>query len=125
MILLVFCYFDILSLIKKKNILGFSAFPASVCLFVCFFRAIDYILIARRIRCSAGVSRKGGTPLFGLVNNDVSKDSPIERIHMTSRRPYWCSKTMKWWPCWCTKKILWELNSFSYVQTFFCSCKLA
>ena len=43
MIRLVFFYFDILSLIKKKNILGFSAFPASVCLFVCFFRAIDYI----------------------------------------------------------------------------------
>ena len=31
---------------------------------------------------------------------------------MTSRRPYWCSKTMKRRPCWCTKKILGELNSF-------------
>ena len=36
----------------------------------------------------------------------------IERFHMTSRRPYWCSKTMKRRPCWCTQKILWELNSF-------------
>ena len=70
MIRLVFFYFDISSLIKKKNILGFGAFPAGVCLFVCFFfRAIDYIIIARRIRCSAGVSRKGRTPLFGLDGN--------------------------------------------------------
>ena len=36
----------------------------------------------------------------------------IERFHMTSRRPYWCSKTIKRRPCWCTKQILWELNSF-------------
>ena len=24
----------------------------------------------------------------------------MERFHMTSRRPYWCSKTMKRRPCW-------------------------
>ena len=36
----------------------------------------------------------------------------IERFHMTSWPPYWCSKTMKRQPCWCNKKILWELNSF-------------
>ena len=36
----------------------------------------------------------------------------IECFHMTSRRPYWCSKTMKRRPCWCPKPILWELNSF-------------
>ena len=31
---------------------------------------------------------------------------------MTSRRPYWCTKTMKWRPCWCSKPFPWELNSF-------------
>ena len=31
---------------------------------------------------------------------------------MTSRRPYWCPKTMKRRPCWCPKPILWELKSF-------------
>ena len=36
----------------------------------------------------------------------------IERFHMTSRWPYWCSKTMKRRPCWCTKTTLRELNSF-------------
>ena len=36
----------------------------------------------------------------------------IECFHMTSRRPYWCPKTMKRRPCWCPKLILWELNSF-------------
>ena len=35
-----------------------------------------------------------------------------ERFHMTSRRPYWCSKTIKRRPRWCSKPILWELNSF-------------
>ena len=36
----------------------------------------------------------------------------IERFHMTSRWPYWCSKTIKRRPCWCTKPVLWELISF-------------
>ena len=36
----------------------------------------------------------------------------IECFHMTSRRPYWCPKTMKRRPCWCPKPDLWELNSF-------------
>ena len=35
-----------------------------------------------------------------------------ECFHMTSRWPYWYSKTMKWWPCWLLKPFLWELNSF-------------
>ena len=37
---------------------------------------------------------------------------PLERFHMTPRRPYWCSKTMNRRPCWGPKPILWELNSF-------------
>ena len=36
---------------------------------------------------------------------------PIERFHMTSRRPCWCSKTKEWRPWWCIKLILWDLNS--------------
>ena len=28
----------------------------------------------------------------------------IESFHMMSQLPYWCSKTMKWWPCWCFNK---------------------
>ena len=39
------------------------------------------------------------------------KNCSIECFHMTSRRPYWCPKTMKRRPCWCPKPILWELNS--------------
>ena len=33
-------------------------------------------------------------------------------FQMTSRQPYWCSKTMKWRPRWYTKTTLWELNYF-------------
>ena len=36
----------------------------------------------------------------------------MECFHMTSRRPYWCPKTMKRRPCWCPKLVIWELNSF-------------
>ena len=62
---LVFFYFDILSLIEKKNILGFSvSFLSSFqCFF--FFRAGRFY-IAWRILCSLGISRMGCTPLFGL-----------------------------------------------------------
>ena len=40
----------------------------------------------------------------------------IEFFDMTSRRPYWCPKTMKRQPRWCPKPVLWELNSF-LIQT--------
>ena len=49
----------------------------------------------------------------------------IECFHMTSRRPYWCPKTMKQWLCWCPKSVLWELNSFLTQMDFFCSNKFA
>ena len=34
------------------------------------------------------------------------------RFHITSRRPYWCPKTMERRPSWCLKPVLWELSSF-------------
>ena len=48
----------------------------------------------------------------------------IEHFHMTSRRPYWCSKTIKRRPCWSTKQILWELNSFLMSTLHFVSINL-
>ena len=38
--------------------------------------------------------------------------SIVKVIHMTSRRPYWCSRTLERRLCLCSKPILWELNSF-------------
>ena len=32
--------------------------------------------------------------------------TPMERFHMTSQRPYWCSKTMKRRPCSCSELII-------------------
>ena len=44
---------------------------------------------------------------------------------MTSRRPYWCPKTMKRRPCWCPKRVgLWELNSFLMQTLSFVSINL-
>ena len=52
----------------------------------------------------------------------VTRKWPQERFYVTSRRPYWCSKTMKRWPaCWCSKPIL--MGFFSYVNPFICSNK--
>ena len=57
-----------MSLIKKKNTLGFSVsfnFPANAC----FFPSSGGLYIAWGILCSEGVSWKEGTPLFGLDGN--------------------------------------------------------
>ena len=43
----------------------------------------------------------------------------IDRFHMTSRRPCWCTKTKEWRPYWCTRLTLWELNSiFMQILSF-------
>ena len=47
---------------------------------------------------------------FSRTNISVSVS--MECFLMTSRRSYWCPKTMKWRPYWCPKPVLWELNSF-------------
>ena len=48
----------------------------------------------------------------------------IECFHMTSRRPYWCPKTMKRRPCWCPEPFLWELSSFLMQTLSFVSINL-
>ena len=49
----------------------------------------------------------------------INEHNDIERFHMTSRRPCWCSKTKKWPPWWCTKLILQGLNSiFMRIPSF-------
>ena len=42
--------------------------------------------------------------------------SYIDRFHLTSRRPYWCTKTMKWRPYWCTVREL----ALSYSNISYC-----
>ena len=48
----------------------------------------------------------------------------IECFHMTSRRPYWCPKTMKRRPCWCPKPVPWELNCFLMQTLYFVTMNL-
>ena len=38
----------------------------------------------------------------------IYNDTSCRACHMTSRQPYWCSKTMKRRSRWCTKPIPWE-----------------
>ena len=40
----------------------------------------------------------------------------IDRFHLTSQRPYWCTKTMKWRPYWCTVQEL----ALSYSNISYC-----
>jgi hypothetical protein len=49
----------------------------------------------------------------GHQYNDIN---PIDRFHLTSRRPYWCTKTMKWRPYWCTVRVL----ALSYSNISYC-----
>ena len=51
------------------------------------------------------------SPVF-LLTIPIRNLNRIECFHMTSQRPYWCTKTMKRRPCWCPKLVPWELNSF-------------
>ncbi len=44
----------------------------------------------------------------------------VERFHMMSRQPYWCSKTKEWWPFWCTKPFI---NLFFHAKIIFCFSK--
>ena len=50
--------------------------------------------------------------VFQLIKEMRMHPKNIERFHMTSRRPYWCFRTIKRRLCWCSKPILWELNAF-------------
>ena len=50
--------------------------------------------------------------LQALFLRQTPTSNIIELFYMTSRQPYWYSKTMKLRACWCCKSILWELNSF-------------
>ena len=49
----------------------------------------------------------------------------IERFHMTSRQPNWCSKTMERAAMLVYQDNPVGVDLFSYVKTFFCSNKLA
>ena len=51
--------------------------------------------------------------MFRIISyKAIGKMLEIARFHMTSRRPYCCSKTIKRRPFWYSKLILWELNCF-------------
>ena len=71
------------------------------------------LVIEFEIAFSRMLPRNKNAPWRQLLY-DVMADTIryMECFHMTSRRPYWCPKTMKRRPCWCPKPILWELNSF-------------
>ena len=59
-----------------------------------------------------------------MVFKSKEKGKHIVHFHMTSRRPYWCFKTMKRRPCWSPRQILWELNTFLMQTLYFVSINL-
>ena len=74
-------------------------------------------LVRSRVQIDRGwIGTIGSFFIFYIPPRKPFRYSTIERIHMTSQRPYWCPKTIKRRPCWCSKPILWELNSF-LIQT--------
>ena len=55
------------------------------------------------------------TELLSCLSSQFSVIA-IDRFHLTSRRPYWCTKTMKWRPYWCTVREL----ALSYSNISYC-----
>jgi hypothetical protein len=58
-------------------------------------------------------------PLLKVLLNLPTKSLKfiaIDRFHLTSRRPYWCTKRMKWRPYWCTVREL----ALSYSNISYC-----
>ena len=55
------------------------------------------------------------TRVIDRFSSALKYDS-IDRFHLTSRRPYWCTKTMKWRPYWCTVREL----ALSYSNISYC-----
>ena len=77
--------------------------------------------------CRSPTSAYSDQPLGIPKKSELWICGLIECFHMTSRRPCWCSKTMKRQPCWCPKLFLWELNSFlmqmfSFVRIYLHRC---
>ena len=52
--------------------------------------------------------------------NVLSRNHAIECFRMTSRAPYWCSKTMKWRPCCVIQTSPGGVELYSYTKTFLC-----
>ena len=67
---------------------------------------------AMQFRIPTTISRVQRKSVLQLCYLGCCNQHVIECFQMTSRRPYWCPKTMKRRPCWCPKPVLWELNSF-------------
>ena len=102
---------------EKKR--GLAQFSDTFCIHITFekYRRSWEAIYSRTI-----VLRWLIRPDFIIVNVSLKRNEVILKVnnafywiecfHMTSRRPYWCPKTMKRRPCWCPKPVLWELNSF-------------
>ena len=73
----------------------------------CFFQISSY---SRAYVCTHNFRKDKESSSPGLSIGKTKHT--IECFHMTSRRPYWCPKTMKRRPCWCPKPVLWKMNSF-------------
>ena len=82
------------------------------CRFHCLTNCSSSGSLISGAHCFQGIIHTPHTLTFGSGISPGRSFVSIERFHMTSRRPYWCSKTVKLRPCWCTKTILWEFNSF-------------
>ena len=98
---------------KNFRKFGYSSRGCALCWK--FLKMLFHLLLEIAENSSRTFWSNGKRPLFSKSHSD--KPAPgTECFHMTSRRPYWCPKTMKRQPCWCPKPVLWELNYF-LIQT--------
>ena len=87
-----------------EDILGARGFP-------CATSGFGEVLLVTSPLVASACNRWSFSPHVAHERK-TSGTQGIECFHMTSRRPYWCPKTMKQRPCCCLKPVPWELNSF-------------
>ena len=115
------CYSGV-QFIVFSSLLGYTIVHSTAWLFYCL--VYGAVLLSGLLRYATEQSLVLFSLFYCPVYSTFSIAWSIECFHMTSRRPYWCPKTMEWRPsCWCAKPVLWELSSFLYANAFFCSDK--
>ena len=116
-------YLEKHSLAARFWILSVYSYFLLLFYFLCRFNWCSLFTVFWSLPCSQ-ITKAITLTLESIHQNGINTIA-IECFHMTSRRPYWCPKTIKRRPCWCPKPILSELNSFlSYANSFFCPINL-
>ena len=102
-LLLCFCFYDFVN--PTEDSLAFLLLKFCSLLSVAGILAVSLVF-------GSEISEKVLRGLMFYIPFNLVIFSLTERFHVTSRRPFWHSKTKKPQPYWCIKSVVWEFKSF-------------